>query len=101
VCRTVFVWLLLPLRAVGAMPLTAYTLQLLVWAAIAGSVLDRVGDLSGFRALQPFWPFTAGTIVFCTAWALLVGRGPLETVVDRGSRLFARSRATADPASPR
>ena len=32
-CRTVLVWVVLPLRAVGAMPLTAYTLQLVVWAA--------------------------------------------------------------------
>jgi len=85
-CRTVLVWVVLPLRAVGAMPLTAYTLQLLVWAAIAGAVLDRVGDLTGFRGLQPFWPLTIGTVVVCTAWALLVGRGPLETILDGASR---------------
>lgn len=85
-CRTVLVWVVLPLRAVGAMPLTAYTLQLLVWAAIAGAVLDRVGDLAGFRGLQPFWPLTIGTIVLCTAWALLVGRGPIETLLDAASR---------------
>lgn len=85
-CRTVLVWVVLPLRAVGAMPLTAYTLQLAVWGVIAASVLDRVGDLTGFRDLQPFWPLTIGTIVLCTAWALLVGRGPLETLLDAGSR---------------
>lgn len=86
VCRTVLVWVVLPLRAVGAMPLTAYTLQLGVWAAIAAAVLDRVGDLAGFRELRPFWPLTLGTILFCTAWALLVGRGPLETLLDGASR---------------
>lgn len=91
VCRTAVVWLALPLRAVGAMPLTAYVGQLLVWAAIASAVLDRVGDLAGFRELEPFWPFAASTIVLCTAWALLVGRGPLEWVVDRSSRLVAGS----------
>jgi uncharacterized membrane protein YeiB len=85
-CRTVLRWVVLPLRAVGAMPLTAYTLQLVVWAAIAAATLDRVGDLSGFRALEPFWPLTIGTIVLCTAWALLVGRGPLETALDAASR---------------
>lgn len=83
-------WIALPLRAVGAMPLTAYAGQLVVWAAIADATLGTAGDLAGFRALSPFWPFTLGTIVFCTAWALLVGRGPLEWVVDRLSRLVAR-----------
>lgn len=89
-CRTAVTWAVLPLRAVGAMPLTAYTLQLVVWAVIAGAVLDRVGDLSGFRELQPFWPFTLGTIALCTAWALLIGRGPLEAAVDRIARLLTR-----------
>ncbi len=85
-CRTFLVWIVLPLRAVGAMPLTAYTLQLLVWVVVAATVLDRVGDLVGFRALLPFWPLTVGTIVLCTAWALLVGRGPLETLLDSAAR---------------
>ncbi len=85
-CRTRVTWVVLPLRAVGAMPLTAYTLQLVVWAVVAGATLDRVGDLAGFRDLQPFWPLTIATILLCTAWALLVGRGPLETVVDAASR---------------
>lgn len=91
-CRTVLVWVVLPLRAVGAMPLTAYTLQLAVWAVVAALTLDRVGDLTGFRALEPFWPFALGTVVFCTAWALLVGRGPLETLLDRGARFVAPGR---------
>ncbi|WP_203582154.1 heparan-alpha-glucosaminide N-acetyltransferase domain-containing protein [Microbacterium hibisci] len=86
-CRTALVWVVLPLRAVGAMPLTAYTLQLVVWALVALVSLDRVRDLSGFRALEPFWGFTVGTILFCSAWALLVGRGPLETAIDTASRL--------------
>lgn len=92
-CRTVLVWAVLPLRAVGAMPLTAYTLQLVVWAVVAAATLDRIGDLTGFRALEPFWPLTIGIIVFCTAWALLVGRGPLETLLDRTSRFVVPPRA--------
>ncbi len=72
---------LLPLRAVGAMPLTAYVAQLVVWAMLAGLLLDDVGDLSGFRALSPFWPFVVGALVLCTAWALLCGRGPLERFI--------------------
>ncbi|MGN8554178.1 UNVERIFIED_CONTAM: DUF1624 domain-containing protein [Microbacterium sp. SLM126] len=89
--RTILVWIVLPLRAVGAMPLTAYVGQLLVWAAVATAVLGQPGDLAGFRDLEPFWPMALATIVLCTAWALLVGRGPLEWVVDRSSRLAARS----------
>lgn len=89
-CRTVAVWVVLPLRAVGAMPLTAYVGQLLVWAAVATAVLGQPGDLAGFRDLEPFWPLTLATVVLCTAWALLVGRGPLEWVVDRSSRLVDR-----------
>lgn len=88
-CRTVVTWVVLPLRAVGAMPLTAYVGQLLVWAAVATSVLGDAGDLAGFRDLEPFWPLTLTTVAVCTAWALLVGRGPLEWLVDRTSRLVA------------
>lgn len=89
-CRTFLRFVVLPLRAVGAMPLTAYTAQLVVWAVVASIVLGDPGDLSGFRALEPFWPLTVATIVLCTAWALLVGRGPLETGVDRVSRWLVR-----------
>lgn len=82
-CRTVLRWPAIPLRAVGAMPLTAYTAQLVVWAVVAGVVLDDVGALQGFRALDPFWPMTAGIVLACTAWALLIGRGPLEAAIAR------------------
>lgn len=78
---------LLPIRAVGSMPLTAYVGQILVWAAWASLALGDVGDLSGFRALQPFWPFVVVTVVFCTAWALLLGRGPLERALALAARL--------------
>ena len=44
-------WIVLPLRAVGAMPLTAYTAQLVVWAIVATAVLGDPGDLEGFRDL--------------------------------------------------
>lgn len=81
---------LLPLRATGAMPLTAYTLQLVVWGIWASVVLGDPGDLAGFRALEPFWPLTLGTIAFCTFWALVVGRGPLEEATARLSRVAAR-----------
>jgi uncharacterized membrane protein YeiB len=91
-CRTVLVWAVLPLRAVGAMPLTAYTAQLLIWAVAATVLLGDTRDLRGFRDLEPFWPMTLGLLVGCTAWALLVGRGPLEWVVDRLARPTGRRR---------
>ncbi len=77
-CRTPVRWVALPLRAVGSMPLTAYVGQLVAWAVIATAVLGDPGDLNGIRALDPFWPFTIVTLIACTAWALLWGRGPLE-----------------------
>lgn len=80
VCRTPAVWVVLPLRAVGAMPLTAYVAQVVVWAVWAQIALGSPHDLSGFRALDPFVPIALGILVGCTAWALLVGRGPLEAL---------------------
>ncbi|UGB36224.1 DUF1624 domain-containing protein [Microbacterium sp. cx-55] len=92
VCRARLVRaLVLPLRATGSMPLTAYSAQVLVWAVWATAALGDPGDLSGFRALQPFWPITVLVVVACTAWAVVVGRGPLETLLARLSRRSERS----------
>lgn len=87
ICRTPARIVLLPVRAVGSMPLTAYVGQIAAWAVWASFALGDVGDLSGFRALQPFWPFVAATLVFCTVWALLLGRGPLERAVAYATRV--------------
>lgn len=84
-CRTWLVWVALPLRATGSMPLSAYTAQLVAWALVAVVVLSDATDLDGFRALEPFVPFTVATVAGCTAWALLIGRGPLEALVDRAA----------------
>ncbi|HWK78882.1 heparan-alpha-glucosaminide N-acetyltransferase domain-containing protein [Microbacterium sp.] len=81
----------LPLRATGAMPLTAYTVQLVVWAIVAGVVLGDTADLFGFRALEPFWPLTIAMLIGCSAWALLVGRGPLEWLLDRAAKRVVAS----------
>src|SRR5690606_34248204 len=94
-CLTPARWLALPLRAVGAMPLTAYTAPLIAWAVLqppAGPVGD---ELSAFRALEPFWPLTLATIAGCTLWTLLVGRGPLEA----GIAWFIRT-VTTSPGRP-
>ncbi|MCS3844855.1 heparan-alpha-glucosaminide N-acetyltransferase domain-containing protein [Microbacterium sp. AK031] len=86
-CRSgVLRMLMLPLRATGAMPLTAYTAQLLVWAIVMLIVFGDTTDYFGFVALEPFWPMTIGTLIGCSAWALLIGRGPLEWVLERTTR---------------
>lgn len=79
---------LLPLRATGAMPLTAYTAQLVIWAAAAWVLFGDASELTGFRDTAPFWPLTIGIVVGCTAWAVLLGTGPLERVLAALSRRF-------------
>lgn len=92
-CRVVVIrMLVLPLRATGAMPLTAYTAQLLIWAVVALATIGDTGDLLAFRALEPFWPLTIGTIIGCTAWAVLIGRGPLEWLLDRTAKIVVPAR---------
>ena len=76
-----------PGGSVGAMPLTAYAAQILVWAAASLALLGTTRDLRGFRDLEPFLPMSISLVLACTAWALLIGRGPLEWLVDRVSRL--------------
>lgn len=80
-CRTPVSRVLFPLRAVGAMPLTAYAGQIVVWAIAAVILVGDSGDLLAFRGEGPLVPFLLGTIVFCTAWAWWLGRGPLERLV--------------------
>lgn len=87
VCRSrVAALLLLPLRATGSMPLTAYSAQIVIWAVWSFVALGDTTDLRGFRALHPFWPITLAVIVSCTSWALRVGRGPLEDLLRRLAR---------------
>jgi uncharacterized membrane protein YeiB len=74
--------ILSPLRAVGSMPLTAYSAQIIVVGImLAGVVPDARLDV--LREANVLLPFVVWTIVGCAAWALLVGRGPLEWLVDR------------------
>ncbi|GGH50516.1 heparan-alpha-glucosaminide N-acetyltransferase domain-containing protein [Microbacterium album] len=89
-CATPARWLVLPLRAVGAMPLTAYTAQLVAWALLQPAPQPWGPDIEAFRATEPFWPFTIATIVGCTLWSLFVGRGPLEWAMMATARLAAR-----------
>ncbi len=85
-CRTRATWVLTPLRAVGAMPLTAYAGQIVVWAIAAGVAFGDTTDLWSFRELQPFGWFVLGVVVFCFAWGSLLGQGPLERLLGWAAR---------------
>ncbi len=93
-CRTPLRWVAVPLRAVGSMPLTAYVLQLVVWAIVAQVLLGDTSDLVGIREAGLFVPLTLGLIAGCTVWALTIGRGPLEMFVDNVVRLIVGRDAT-------
>lgn len=74
-------WLLIPLAALGSMPLTAYTAHLLLFVG------------GWFPLTEPLvsWAIAAaGLLVLTTAWALLIGRGPLERLTARAGSAFAR-----------
>lgn len=76
-------WLLLPLGALGSMPLSAYSAQIVVIAA--------TGGLSAAAAMEgAMWPMlTVALLVAATAWALLLGAGPLERLARRASAWMA------------
>lgn len=81
-------WALLPLGALGSMPLSAYSLHVVSVALISGP--------GGFFQSNAFWAVTAvALLVIATLWSMLVGRGPLERVVGRVAQ------AAAEPPSAR
>lgn len=68
-------WLLVPLAAAGSMPLTLYSLHVvLLWLA-------QPDDRTAFWAAQ-----VVGALVVATAWRSLVGRGPLEALLAAATR---------------
>lgn len=67
-------WPLLPLGALGSMPLSAYSGHVLVIALLAGP--------GGYFTSNVFWAVMAiGLLVVTTLWSMFVGRGPLERLV--------------------
>jgi uncharacterized membrane protein YeiB len=79
---------LVPFAAVGSMALTAYALHVLVLGLVPEAVVEA--DPSGMRL---FAAFGAAALLGCTAWAVLLGRGPLERAVSATAR-----RAAPEPA---
>jgi uncharacterized membrane protein YeiB len=79
-----------PVASVGAMALTAYSLQI-----VALRVFPPDGSFGGHIWIL----FIAGVVVFAVAWRLLVGRGPLERLLTWSSNRAARlSDRTPTPA---
>lgn len=75
-------WILLPLGALGSMPLTAYTAHVVSLFVIAGP--------GGYIASNTFWAATAvGLLLLTTLWSMFFGRGPLERLVGRGAAAMA------------
>ena len=67
-----------PVGAVGAMPLTVYTLQI-----VALTVVAALQDADGAGSISyPGWPLlgglTLGSLLFAMLWRWRIGRGPLE-----------------------
>ena len=72
-----------PVEAMGAMPLTVYTAQILVIA----SFFIAAGQSFGVE-YQSWWLVAAlivGSALFALLWRRLVGRGPLESAIRRVS----------------
>ena len=81
-------WVLLPLAALGSMPLTAYSAHVVAILVIAGPGAVPGGeDAWGWFALV--------LLVTTTAWSVLWGRGPLERLVARAAEAMQGSRHAA------
>jgi uncharacterized protein len=72
---------LYPLAATGSMALSAYTVQIIVLALIGDSYW-----VVGQNNADLYLTLTLSIVLGCTAWALLLGRGPLERVLTLASR---------------
>lgn len=81
-CRTPPIALILwPIRAVGSMPLTAYTAQLVAWGVWAWAQPHPEVAMFDLRGTSAFLTMTLATIAGCSLWSAFVGRGPLERLV--------------------
>lgn len=75
-------WVLLPLSALGAMPLTAYSVHVLALFAMVGP--------GGWIASNLVWALMSlALILVCLAWTALLGRGPLERLTAWAARRTA------------
>ncbi len=75
-------WALVPLAALGSMPLTAYTGHIIAIVILAGpqSILSDSAAWGWFSLVL---------VVAATLWAMFFGRGPLERLVGRAAKAMA------------
>lgn len=86
-------WLLLPVAAVGSMPLTAYSAHVISFAVLISplALAPSLMSFDGNGSSTAFWLVCIGALlVGCTAWALIRGRGPLERVTAWAARAVDR-----------
>lgn len=77
-------WLWLPLAALGSMPLSAYAGHVIVIRAMSGPYGEFIDSNERWA-----W-FSLCLLVGCTAWMVLLGRGPLERLVARAADAAAK-----------
>jgi uncharacterized protein len=75
-------WPLYPLAAVGSMALTAYTVHVALVAMTGRGAFYQPDNGLYLTSL-------VAALIGCSAWRLIVGRGPLEQVLTRVSRMAA------------
>ncbi|MDT9592037.1 heparan-alpha-glucosaminide N-acetyltransferase domain-containing protein [Nocardioides zeae] len=88
-------WALVPLAALGSMPLTAYAAHVVAVLVVEGPDSESLPDDDGTWA----W-MVLGLAVGTTAWALLLGRGPLERLVGRAAAATAAGLPPAPASAP-
>lgn len=84
-------WVLLPLSALGAMPLTAYSVHVLAIFALVGP--------GGWISSNLVWALMSLALILgCLTWMAFLGRGPLERVTAWAARRAAPPLRDSAPA---
>ncbi|MBB5494497.1 heparan-alpha-glucosaminide N-acetyltransferase domain-containing protein [Nocardiopsis metallicus] len=81
-------WILIPIAAVGAMPLTAYAAHVVSFAVLSDPVnlAPQVLEWGPGGPGTGLWLVSVGVLLLgCTLWALTAGRGPLERITARAA----------------
>ena len=82
-------WALYPIAAIGSMALTAYSVHVFA--------ISFLGE-AAYENNPMFLVFVVAALVLCSAWAVLIGRGPFErflAYVSRQAASFTPTRAEA------
>jgi len=85
---------LVPIAAVGSMPLTAYTAHVLSFFVLGAPLALAPDAFAESSSVPVSWLICIGVLLAgCTFWALQWGRGPLERVTAWASRAMDGSQA--------